>query len=210
MLAYKFRAPQQIEFTLDILFNNRLYCADWTSLNDPMEGIFAYSHSATSQRDFSSLLDDIKIHKKRIKICSLSTTFDCHLLWAHYAAGFTGMAIEVELPDRDSKITPVRYEGVFASVDIENETIPADTAKEILSSKYIEWKYEKEVRILNDSSWYDLPTPVRRVIVGQRMDPSLFEALRIVCEHKDIKINRVGIGDEGIDADHVPKLGESW
>jgi len=210
MLAYKFRAPQQIEFTLDILFNNRLYCADWTSLNDPMEGIFAYSYSSTNERDFSGLLDDIKLHKKKIKVCSLSTTFDCHLLWAHYAAGFTGMAIEVELPDHDSKIKPVTYEGVFASVNIENETIPAETAKRILSSKYVEWKYEEEVRILNDSPWYELPTPVRRIIVGQRMNPSLFEALRIVCEHKGITINRVGIGDEGIDADHVPKLGEPW
>jgi len=51
---------------------------------------------------------------------------------------------------------------------------------------------------------------VRRIIVGQRMNPSLFEALRIVCEHKGITINRVGIGDEGIDADHVPKLGGPW
>jgi len=118
-----------------------------------MEGIFAYSYSSTNERDFSGLLDDIKLRKKKIKVCSLSTTFDCHLLWAHYAAGFTGMAIEVELPDRDSKIKPVTYEGVFASVNIENETIPAETAKRILSSKYVEWKYEEEVRILNDSPW---------------------------------------------------------
>jgi hypothetical protein len=115
MLAYKFREPSQIEYALDILFNNRLFCADWTRLNDPMEGIFSYSHHTTDETDYSELLDEIKIEKKRIKICSLSKTFDCHLLWAHYADGFSGMAIEVQLPNKSSEVTEVTYRGVFAT-----------------------------------------------------------------------------------------------
>jgi len=39
------------------------------------------------------------------------------------------------------------------------------------------------------------------------MDPAVFEALRIICAHKDITFTRTGIGDEGIDADYVPPLG---
>ena len=210
MLAYKFRAPSQIEYTLDIFFNNRLFCADWTRLNDPMEGIFSYSHYTTDETDYSVLLDEIKVEKKRIKICSLSKTFDCHLLWAHYANGFSGMAIEVELPDKSSEVTEVTYRGVFAHIELHNQKIPSQTAQMILSSKYKEWEYEKEVRILSQDQWYKLQIPVRRIIVGHRMNPSLFEALRIVCEYKGIVLDRTGIGDEGIDADPVPKLGESW
>lgn len=209
MLAYKFRSPNQIEFTLDILFNNRLYCADWSTLNDPMEGIFAYSYKAKNEKDYTSQIDEIQIEKKKIRICSLSSTFDCHLLWAHYAAGFSGMAIEIEFPDV-SDLNQVKYEGVFAHLDIADEDLPSSTARKVLLSKYIEWAYEKEVRILHDSQWYLLPSPVRRIIVGHRMNPSLFEAMRIICEHKKIKIHRTGIGDEGIDADFVPKLGKSW
>lgn len=210
MIAYKFRAPSQIEFSLDILFNNRLYCADWGTLNDPMEGVFTYSHHATDEKDYSTFLGEIASEKQKLKVCSLSKTFDCHLLWAHYAAGFTGMAIEVELPDSTPDIVDVQYRGVFANVAIANETAAAATARSVLGSKYSEWEYEREVRVLQPSTWYKLPKPVRRLIVGHRMNPSLFEALRIVCEKKEIVINRTGIGDEGIDADHVPKLGEPW
>jgi hypothetical protein len=71
MLAYKFRSPSQIEFALDILFNNRLYCSDWSSLNDPMEGVFSYSHKSTDETDYTKLLDEIRLEKKKIRICSL-------------------------------------------------------------------------------------------------------------------------------------------
>lgn len=206
MLAYKFRSPAQIDFALDILFNNRLYCGDWSRMNDPMEGLFAYSYASTDETDYSKKLDDIKRHKKQIKSCSLSRTFDCHLLWAHYADGFSGLAIEVELPDNSDQIKDVTYGGVFAAVSIASKTLPDETARQILSSKYMEWSYEKEVRILNDAEWYKLPSPVRRIIVGHRMNPSLFQGLRIICERQGITINRTGIGDEGIDADHVPPL----
>jgi hypothetical protein len=206
MKAYKFRSPAQIEFALDVMFNNRLYCADWSQLNDPMEGMFVYSYQSTDETDYSKQLDETKRHKRQIKICSLSKTYDCHLLWAHYAAGFSGLAIEVDLPDNSPKIKHVRYGGVFVHVSIASERLPATTAEKILSSKYAEWSYEQEVRILNDNEWYKLARPVRRIIVGHRMNPSLFEGLRIICERKGIRINRTGIGDEGIDADAVPPL----
>ncbi len=210
MLAYKFRSPAQIELTLDILFNNRLYCADWSTLNDPMEGEFVYSHKSTDETDYSKKLDQIRIEKKKIYICLLSKTYDSHLLWAHYADGFSGMAIEVEIPDNANEIASIEYGGVFSYVNITDDFLPSETAKNILSSKYEEWSYEKEVRILHDSHQYTLSAPVRRIIVGHRMNPSLFEGLRIICEKKNIKINRTGIGDEGIDADFVPALGEAW
>lgn len=210
MIAYKFRAPTQVEFALDILFENRLHCADWSALNDPMEGVFSYRRRVTDGKDYSTFLAEIENEKKLLKVCALSKTFDCHLLWAHYAAGFSGMAIEVELPHNAPEVVEVQYRGVFAQVAIADEAVAAETARTILGSKYSEWAYEKEVRILHDSAWYKLSKPVRRVIAGHRMNPSLFEALRIICEKKGITINRTGIGDEGIDADFVPKLGEPW
>jgi hypothetical protein len=82
----------------------------------------------------------------------------------------------------------------------------SQAAEQILSSKYKEWAYEKEVRILQSGEWYELPKPVTRIIVGHRMHPAVFEALRIICEDRDITLNRTGIGDEGIDADRVPPL----
>jgi hypothetical protein len=209
MKAYKFRSSSQLPFALDIVFNNRLYCSDWSNLNDPMEGMFVYHHHGSKGRDLKEEVAQIIKHKKQLKVCSLSKTFDCHLLWAHYASGFDGLAIEVELPDQSPVIKQVEYRGVFASVSLDNPIPPAQAAERVLSSKYQEWSYEQEVRVLQSNEWYQLPTPVRRIIAGHRMNPALFEALRIICERKKIMICRTGIGDEGIDADRVPPLSDN-
>jgi len=208
MHAFKFRPSSQIGFAFDIIFNQRLHCADWSQLNDPMEGMFAYSSRADAE-DPKKLIDQIIREKQRIKICSLSRTFECHLLWAHYASGFDGVAIEVDLPDRSPHVKIVTYRGVFAGLSIERIVNPAKTAREILTSKYREWKYEREVRILHHDEWFPLTKPVQRVIAGHRMQPSLFKALHIICQQQGIRFCKTGIVDEGIDADLVAAVENS-
>lgn len=210
MKAYKFRSSQQMEYVFDILLNSRLYCADWTKLNDPVEGIFSYSYTSATSAQANDFIQQVGRAKRPLRVCSLSRTFDCHLLWAHYAGGFTGLALEVDLPEESPEVVEVEYRGVFASISASEGLSPDAAARRVLSSKYREWQYEQEVRVLSTSDWYSLNAPVRRVIVGHRMSKSLFDAIRIVCESKNITVNRTGIGDEGIDADFVPRLGEPW
>ncbi len=203
MKAYKFRSSAQIGFAFDIIINNRLYCSEWNNLNDPMEGAFINSHNLKETSIAAAKVTGIITAKRKYKICSLSGTYDCHLLWAHYAGGFDGVAIEVELPDNDKNIKKVDSRGVFAFVNIDQHTYEEDAAKSILFSKYKEWEYEKEIRILSEKPFYKLPKPVSRVIAGHRMDKALFDVLNIVCTNLGITLNRVGIGDTGIDADYV-------
>jgi len=204
MIAYKFRSSSQIAHALDIVFNNRLYCSDWSKLNDPMEGMFAYNHLSTAQPDLlEKEVAKIVREKKRLRVCSLSTTFNSHLLWAHYASGFDGLAIEVELPNNPQLIKRVKYGGVFAFISLEDNRPAYKLANFILTSKYKEWKYEKEVRVLNQEEWFQLETPVKRIIAGHRMHPALFETLRIVCAQRSISLCITSIGDKGIDADLV-------
>ena len=208
MLAYKFRSPNQIAYSFDALFNNRLYCADWETLNDPVESIFGYNHLTSTQTDYSKVVTEIEREMKKLRVCSLSKTFDCHLLWAHYASGFSGLAIEVEIPDQAEEIKHIHYGGVFSLVSMENRGTASDIAESVLTSKYQEWAYEQEVRILSDKDWYQLATPVKRIIAGHRMNPALFQALQTVCAWQKVPFSVVGIGDEGIDADSVLPLDE--
>lgn len=203
MKAYKFRSAAQIGYAFDIIINRRLYCSDWRNLNDPMEGMFVYGHNAGAESDISKRVKGIVKEKRQYKVCSLAGTFDSHLLWSHYAGGFDGVAIEVDLPDDTHNIRKLEYRGVFAYVDMNSFTSEAEAAEQILFSKNKEWQYEKEIRILHDSEWYELPRPVTRVIAGQRMPQALFEVLNITCNSLGITFNKVGIGDEGIDADQV-------
>jgi hypothetical protein len=210
MKAYKFKAAHQIPHAFDIIFNSRLYCADWSNLNDPMEGMFAYSFKSADEEDVKRTVEKIVREKKQLRVCSLSETFDCHLLWSHYASGFSGLAIEVELPDDSPAVRKVNYRGVFAGVNFHGHDIDAQQAAEdILGSKYVEWAYEREIRVLYRDSYFALSKPVRHVIAGHRMEPALFEALNFICHKKGIRFSCTGIGDEGIDADFVAPPRES-
>ena len=203
MKAYKFRPASQIAFAFDIIINKRLHCADWKNLNDPMEGTFVYSYKEKEESVVSKRVKGISEAKRKYKICSLSGTFDSHLLWSHYAGGFDCVAIEVDLPDDTPSIKLVDYRGVFAFLDMDDNISEDEAAKKILFSKYDEWQYEQEIRILNDSEWFELRRPIKRVIAGHRMPKALFNVLNITCNSLGIILNKVGIGDEGIDADYV-------
>lgn len=203
MIAYKFKGADQIPHAFDIIFNSRLYCADWLHLNDPLEGEYAYSPPVRNDARVNQILDQIRDEKKRIRVCSLSETYDSHLLWAHYASGFRGVAIEVELPDDSPAITRVEYRGIFAGVNLSGRGNASTLAESILSSKYREWSYEREVRVLYREEFYKLSKPVSRVVAGHRMEPALFDALNFICHKKGITFNQTGIGDEGIDLDRV-------
>lgn len=205
MKAYKFKGAEQIPHAFDIIFNSRLYCADWSNLNDPMEGMFAYSHKPGSnpEEDIKNVVAKIVREKKRLRVCSLSETFDCHLMWSHYASGFSGLAIEVELPDNSPAIRKVSYRRGFAGLNLDGGVDPQTAAKDILGSKYSEWKYEREIRVLHRETYFPLAASVKHVIAGHRMERALFDALNFICHKKGISFSQTGIGDEGIDADFV-------
>ncbi|MEZ5415621.1 MAG: hypothetical protein R3F03_15045 [Opitutaceae bacterium] len=205
MKAYKYRGADQIPFALDILLKQRLYCSDWRVLNDPLEGSFSYSYPTLSRSGnalntdyFDDLADLIVDEKMKKKICSMSATISSPLLWAHYASGFTGLALEFEIPDEDDRVRRVMYTE-DPTVDLCAGGEPGPLATHILSSKFRAWSYEEEIRIIQDEVWFRLPNPVTRVICGPRMNSAMFEALALICKAKDISISKLHIDHDGID-----------
>jgi hypothetical protein len=207
MNAFKFRSAEQIPFALDIILKKRLYCSDWRILNDPLEGQFSYSYrsiapfSGKKLKDtdyFDDLADEISDEKQKKKVCSLSLTAESKLLWAHYASGFTGLAIEVELPDVSPSICKVEYVGL-REVDMHQYRGASAEVGTILSTKFEEWSYEEEIRIIQNEPWFTLNSKIQRVICGQRMNNAMYEALRIVCNSKGIPISQIYMDHDGID-----------
>lgn len=220
MKAYKYRGADQIPFALDILLKERLYCSDWRVLNDPLEGSFSYSYPTLSRNGnalntdyFDDLADLIVDEKKKKKICSLSATILSPLLWAHYASGFTGLALEFEIPDDDVRIRRVTY-SEDPTVDLSAGGEPGPLATHVLSSKFEAWRYEEEIRIIQDEVWFKLPHPVTRIICGPRMNTAMFEALGLVCEAKRVAISMMHIDHDGIDPEGTRSptnlLVEAW
>lgn len=97
MKAYKFRTAQNFDFVADIIINKRLYCSGAGALNDLREGDIRVGDDRGREIKALDFGRRVSEALRRYRVCSLSKTFNNHLLWAYYAGGFTGMVIEVEL-----------------------------------------------------------------------------------------------------------------
>jgi len=198
--VFKFRSEEQFGYAMDIILNKRLYCADWRKMNDPMEGgaVPDVDKVYSGEIAYNKVVDV----KQKLRICSLSTTFNSHLLWAHYANGFKGMSIEVDVPV--GLLTEVICTDDLSD-NFPDTRDPELIARECLRRKHAEWEYEREVRIIQHGQYVD-NVLVRRVIVGHRMNKSLLKTLYKVCGLQDIEF--CGLGFSGNEIVSLPINGD--
>lgn len=96
--------------------------------------------------------------RSEMGIACLSESDDSLLMWAHYANNHYGMCVEYELMEinRQLKFTPIPIiysEGRACLDSLNPDTVERDTTKvflESLTTKSLEWRYEKEWRIIRD------------------------------------------------------------
>jgi hypothetical protein len=80
-----------------------------------------------------------------------SKGWESPLLWSHYGQRHYGLCLGFDLPDE--KIVTVRYQD--ARIEIEDHTLTEATIMQFLSTKFSEWSYESEVRLITDLSESD-------------------------------------------------------
>lgn len=155
-VLYKFREINK--FAIDILVNKRLYLSPWATLNDPHEAEMLietenYNIHANPRR--LQELDQKLLNKGFIdenlispKLCSLSSVWSSNLLWSHYTAGHSGMAIGITLPTSDQSVKElvVTYDDKVPI--IKRCPLKKEDVLKALKHKSREWKYEKEVRLV--------------------------------------------------------------
>lgn len=134
---------------LDMIISKRIYLSTRDYMNDPDEG----SWNCTTHKDNSYL----EVAKSVSAIVD-AQRFTCFLksinnplMWAHYAGGFSGIAIQYNLDTRKLDIREMKYDGVpvlsiqqLKSIST-GECSPQDTG--ILRSKAKCWDYEDEWRL---------------------------------------------------------------
>lgn len=190
---FKFKPVTYFEYVLDIIENQRLYCADFRSLNDVREGVMTMGDS--EQKGIMSFYQEyLHSELEKLKVCSLTTELHSHLMWAHYADGYRGVSIEVEVDNCDLAMvkypdTEINFSELGSHVDIRA------SAKQVLSSKSKVWEYEKEYRLIQEETLFKLKYPVKRVIVGTRANELIINVLKDVCSRKKIRLERIFINN---------------
>ena len=194
LTLYKLRSLERLDFVADILVAERLYCAPWYELNDPMEGYFDMSCAAKCFGDLSVLISTPQTiccrSADKMRICSLSLDISDIRLWAHYGGAQAGVAIEIDFSGLETEVRKVIYDSRLQKIDVTDGTVP--DPREILSHKTHHWSYESEYRVITKEHYFPEKGRIRRVIVGRSCPDSMVDILRRLLP-SGARMGRVGL-----------------
>lgn len=205
--GYKYRSgigqldkDGQLIFHRDIktLVANQIYLPLKDGLNDPAEGffnddsIYAFldshkKHSALVRKCYNDII--AKIHS--MGIYSLSMSVSNELLWAHYASGHTGFAIEYDIDYLkkslnfnkyfqklfDLEISYVNKVPTLTMMDLPPHGSIERILKKCIGTKSKSWEYEEEIRLVFDAvGLFDIDyRAIIGIYFGYRMEESEIE-----------------------------------
>ncbi|HWQ41188.1 MAG TPA: DUF2971 domain-containing protein [Desulfosporosinus sp.] len=215
---YKFRLSEPLEYLLDILLEQRLYCAPYNELNDPFEGQFVEEiidtpelrvvmsalkgitlpFSPTNKPLIRSIksVKDLPIHSHNdLRICSLTSALCDVRMWSLYASGHKGVAYELDVNGFDIKVHEVIYEPKLKKWS--TTLLGAPSPEEVLSRKTEHWTYEHEYRIFTNEKYLSVKDRIRRVIVGARATPMLENLIRRLAG-ENIEVVRASLDVDGV------------
>ena len=178
MNLYKFKSLENIEFALDIILHEQLYCADYDKLNDPFEGLFftiirSGGFSSAFGNGFDHQVKECKAILAQLKICSLSNSLNDVRMWSFYADDHKGIAIEINFDGFENDINKVDY---LENLPEYNLTNPDHY--EILTKKTRHWFYESEYRIIRKEEYYPVNGRIKAIYLGQRISNIHLEILK--------------------------------
>lgn len=205
--GYKYRSgigqldkDGQFLFHRDIktLVANQIYLPLKDGLNDSAEGFF-------NDDSIYAFLDSHKKHSELVRKCyndviakihsmgiySLSTNVSNELLWAHYASGHTGFAIEYDIDYLKKSLNFNKYFQKLFDLEISYvNKVPTLTMmdlpphgnierilKKCIGTKSKAWEYEEEIRLVFDAiGLFDIDyRAITGIYFGYRMEESEIE-----------------------------------
>lgn len=149
--------------TLDCLRSNTLWASNPSTFNDPFE-FKAYPIVWTEElkktkdgAQIEQIVDETKslvvsanVSMEECKVVCYTQTRDNLLMWAHYADEHRGMCLQFEVEAENFEevgLFPVNYQSNVPGVD-ENNLGDPNLLHRVLTTKSLDWRYEKELRRL--------------------------------------------------------------
>lgn len=179
MKLYKYRGLQGLDRTLDIVLNERIYCAEYIDLNDPFEGMLNvivsrgseypmpygshYGMSEYQQMSITEAAPDVS----STRVGSLCGAMNDVRMWALYADSFSGIAIELDIDQGTPELHKVDYDDRLPRLDpFVGEKVVSEN---VLTKKTSHWRYEEEYRIITTSEYFGFPGMVTAIYLGARV-----------------------------------------
>ena len=182
MRLYRYMGLGNLWHVLDIAVRNRVYCAHWTQLNDPLEGHYELYFRQKDDPRLADVDATLRANRERHRIASFSEDPANFLLWSHYADGHKGIALEIEIDTDDPCLTQILYTDFYSVFNEDSDTTL--NHPHVFNGKTPEWAYEKEWRIITTSEYYSLDTPCSRILLGSLTPPDRRETLRRILPER--------------------------
>ena len=178
MRLYKFKCLEKIKYVNEIIEEEKLYCSEYSKLNDPFEGLFFEiikqgSFSPSFTKGFDRIEKQVKEILYPLKVCSLSKKLDDVRMWSFYANDHKGIAIEIDFAGFENEVEEVLYLNALPEYNLETPN-PA----EILKNKTKHWCYESEYRIIQKNEYYPIKGRICSVYIGNRILDDKIEILK--------------------------------
>lgn len=206
---YRYRSLREFDREMEAIEQSYIFCADFKSLNDPMEGLYSSSQNLRESDDYRAVRQSIADNKSDIGLCSFSEVRNHELMWAHYADQFKGICISYSL----SKLLKALPDEITFVRMFYNETEPTihpshrdhgQVAKMIFSYKNYRWLYEREWRMFASlgKGFYRDTECVTRVYLGSRIKDShrnkiIRRLKQLKIKTSQMKIDKYSISFEG-------------
>jgi hypothetical protein len=149
MRAYKFLSRK---YGLESLCEKRLKISRISKLNDPFELAPYVLTNSGIRNTFFLTRDDLDKHTGLV---CFSDDWRNPLTWAHYSDGQEGMCLGFEIPDIDpsdleNEVMRVAYKRDLLQFPADFDKLPEKgrfkIIRTILSTKFKDWQYEREIR----------------------------------------------------------------
>lgn len=194
-IYYKYKSIRDLidlDRILDIINNKRIYMPSYDELNDPFESYlvnFNLSYAGSSITEAAgerpSIINEIF---KPYGILSLTDNCRNQAMWASYSNMYKGICLGFEnLP----KVKPIKYikqTQTVPKLDLEEIKIKGKDIEKILMSKYSNWKYEQEYRLLSKDKFYNIENNLKLIIIGHRIDFNIKNMLYNECIKNNIEV----------------------
>ncbi len=181
------------EFALSNIINERIKISLLDDLNDPFEFLGVDLSNKNFRRSFQAGKDAIS---KEIGIISFSKDWQNPLMWAHYGDKHKGICLGFDVDDSHIKEVTYFPKRVPSEVDMQKKYggLNEGDIEKLMCTKYIDWKYENEVRVIvpleeMDSGGlyftdFEGNLKLKEVILGPRSDLEISQVTKHLCSYK--------------------------
>jgi len=166
-----------------ILPSLRVRVSTFDTVNDPFELLGARQTCPNNRRRFADLY---KHWVGTLGFVSFSDNWKSPLMWGHYAQNHTGVCLGIEIPDE--RVWKVNYQRerleALLHRPFSESVVDGDLIKQVVTTKFEDWAYEREWRYMEDLDYKDPDTglyyvnfspefELREIIAGARCNRKL-------------------------------------